>query len=132
MYLRIRWPVIAAALTAWLIGLTGVAAAEGRSSRYSPSRPTVSPYLNLTRRDTGALPNYYALVRPQVEQRAINQQQQSLNLRQQKSMQGLAREVTKLAEPEVRSTGTGAGFANLSHFFPAATASRGRTLGRRR
>lgn len=41
--------------------------------------PTISPYLNLFRDDEDndeAVPNYFTLVRPQVEQRQINLQQQ--------------------------------------------------------
>jgi len=113
------------------LGWASIATAQTRTGRYTPKRPTVSPYLNLTRRDTGALPNYYALVRPQLEQQALNQQQQATNLRQQQAVQGVQKQVTQLNEPNVRSTGTGAGFSNLSHYFPTPTA-RGKTNARRR
>lgn len=48
--------------------------------RYSPATPTVSPYLNLfqNNRNGGfnrAVPNYYSLVRPQIQQQRFNQQQ---------------------------------------------------------
>lgn len=37
------------------------------------NRPTVSPYLNLTSRDSGfGLPNYYTQVRPRIEQEQEN------------------------------------------------------------
>lgn len=40
-------------------------------------RPTVSPYLNLYREDVGnAAPNYYAFVRPQIQQQRFAQNQQ--------------------------------------------------------
>lgn len=40
------------------------------------NRPTVSPYLNLTRRDSQiGLPSYYTQVRPQIERRERDQQQ---------------------------------------------------------
>jgi hypothetical protein len=63
--------------------------------RYQPSRPTVSPYLNLFRNNVGPLPNYYSLVRPQINQLAVNnqvaaqqaQQSASLNMLQSQSSQ---------------------------------------------
>ena len=51
--------------------------------RYQPATPTVSPYLNLTRSNVGGLPNYYSLVRPQLQQQAFNNQQRVLNAQQQ-------------------------------------------------
>ncbi len=48
------------------------------------SRPTVSPYLNLTRRDSFAANNYYNLVRPEFAFRgAISQLQQQTTTNQQ-------------------------------------------------
>jgi hypothetical protein len=48
------------------------------------NRPTVSPYLNLTTRDAVAgLPNYFTMVRPQVEMR----EQESMRQRQSAQMQ---------------------------------------------
>ena len=48
------------------------------------NRPTVSPYLNLTRRDSQVgLPSYYTQVRPQVERR----QQEQLQQRQAQQVQ---------------------------------------------
>ncbi len=50
------------------------------------NRPTVSPYVNLaTRNSSGGLPNYYTMVRPQVEQRErdVANQRQSAQLQHQ-------------------------------------------------
>ena len=50
----------------------------GRATQnYLYNRPTVSPYLNLTRRDSQVgLPSYYTQVRPQLERRQQDQMQQ--------------------------------------------------------
>jgi hypothetical protein len=51
-------------------------------SNYLYNRPTVSPYLNLTRRDNQyGMPTYYTQVRPQIERRE-QEQQQALQTRQ--------------------------------------------------
>ncbi len=51
---------------------------------YLYNRPTVSPYINLTSRDSSiGLPNYYTLVRPQIER----QQEEVVRQRQQVQMQ---------------------------------------------
>lgn len=79
--------------------------------RYSPQRPTISPWLSLTDRSVnrGALPSYYRLVRPQLNQRSFDRSQ--------------ALAIQKLSRvDEVRTTGaTGSAsvFNNRSHFFPA-------------
>lgn len=66
-------------LASWLaLALTaagvGEAAAQ-RPQRYQPSRPTLSPYLNLLRNNNSAIPNYYSFVRPYQNQQALNQLQ---------------------------------------------------------
>ena len=57
-----------------VLALLAAADCRGQTPRYQPSRPTVSPYLNLFRNNTGPLPNYYSLVRPQLYQQSFNQQ----------------------------------------------------------
>ncbi|MCI0461936.1 MAG: hypothetical protein L0Z62_33710 [Gemmataceae bacterium] len=57
----------------------GTAQAQGRISR-----PTVSPYLNLTRRDSNPAINYYNLVRPEFAfRKAIGQLEQQSTTTQQ-------------------------------------------------
>ena len=47
--------------------------ARSATRNYLYNRPTVSPYLNLTSRDSGwGLPNYYTQVRPRLEQEEQN------------------------------------------------------------
>ncbi len=55
------------------------AAAQVR--RYQPSTQPISPYLNLLRPE-GALPNYYALVRPLEEQRRLERNVSDFERRQ--------------------------------------------------
>ncbi len=126
--------------TLFLLFLTGVVvlsasivSAQSRPARYTPARPTVSPYLNLLRRDTGPVPNYYTLVRPQFQQMAINQQQQVINefqgqelLNQQQTLQQVQDSNLRLRTPTMRSTGTGGGFMNFSHYYSSRPAIGGR------
>jgi hypothetical protein len=81
---------------AWWLWVICVASALGpgdamaqRPQRYQPARPTVSPYLNLLRQNNSALPNYYSLVRPDLQQYQVNQQQQTLLLQQNAEIQRL-------------------------------------------
>ncbi|MEX2139938.1 MAG: hypothetical protein WD894_11795 [Pirellulales bacterium] len=97
---------------------------QGRAPRYAPSRPAVSPYLNLLRRDTGPVPNYHTLVRPQLQQqainqqqRAINQQQQSLVQAQQRGLQRVQAGLLEIRQPQGSPTGTGGGYMDYSHFY---------------
>jgi len=61
--------------------------------RYRPTRPTTSSYLNLTRLNTGAIPNYYSLVRPAQRQREINLQEQALRKQQASALHRLQNDV---------------------------------------
>lgn len=88
--------------------------------RYAPKRPTISPYLNLLRGNEGPLPNYYSLVRPQLDQRSsdtrISHSSQSNDL--------AIRSLSSIVErTESGPTGTGSVFNNRSHFYPRSTTS---------
>jgi hypothetical protein len=114
------WAVIALAM------LASPAAAQVPGARYQPTRPTVSPYLNLLRPDDAILPDYYTFVRPQQQaetfrgqQSLINRQQQSLLLQQQSEIDLATGTGAFRSRPaQVRSTGTASGFMNTSHYFP--------------
>jgi hypothetical protein len=77
------------------------------------SRPTISPYLNLTRRGGSTASNYYNLVRPQNQfyqsiqqiQQEVGANVQELSALQQQSASGL------------RPTGHVAGFLNHGAYF---------------
>ena len=90
--------------------------------RYQPKSPTVSPYLNLTRTNTSAVPNYYSLVRPQQIQRAINQQEQALRQRQAGALQRLRNDVQVGLLP-ITPTGKSAqyGDAGRKYYFRDST-----------
>jgi hypothetical protein len=98
---------------------------SSRGQRYAPSRPTVSPYLNLLRRDNGPVPNYHTLVRPQFQQLANNQQQQMQINTQQGNLSNL-QDHLQIKEPGVRATGTASVYNDRSHYYPAQAAGRGR------
>ena len=52
--------------------LVGATASEAQyQRRFEPSRPTISPYLNLFRFNDSNVPNYQSLVRPLQQQRAF-------------------------------------------------------------
>ncbi|MCO6047748.1 hypothetical protein NG895_27915 [Aeoliella sp. ICT_H6.2] len=91
--------------------------------RYTPSRPTLSPYLGLLRNNNSAIPNYFAFVRPLERQQQINQQS-ALTLRKQ-SLE-IERTQEEFNQIEVGATGKGAWFYNFgtrnqfnqrSHFY---------------
>ena len=98
--------------------VVGKATGQELPRRYQPSRPTISPYLNLFRPNFGAIPNYYAFVRPQLDQQAINLQQgQAIN----SNTQSIARVADKAKQPLAPQgvpTGTASQFMTLSHFYP--------------
>ena len=96
-------------LSAFIV-LLAFAAADARGQgmqRYQPSRPTVSPYMNLFRGNVGPLPNYYSLVRPQINQLAINQQVLTQQVQQNASLSLLQSQAEK---PTVTPTGKSSWF----------------------
>jgi len=78
--MNIRHLFRAALILVVLVVCSRDAAAQVR--RYQPRQPTLSPYLNLLRPE-GALPNYYALVRPFEEQRRFEERVNTFERRQQ-------------------------------------------------
>jgi hypothetical protein len=100
------------------VSTTSLYAQRTLDNQYRPERPTISPYAGLLQVENGSIPNYFSLVRPRLEQRAFNQQLkettrvQSLEIQTQGSVA-----VQKTAGTP---TGNTAGFAQYSHYFPAA------------
>ena len=88
------------------------------------NRPTLSPYLNLTRTDTGQIqPNYHALVRPELQRRQ-QQAAQTAQIRQ------LNRSAEQFQGSQMRSqrdrdrqlaTGHPTRFFTYLHFYPEPT-----------
>ncbi len=89
------------------IGTDAVCSAQVR--RYQPRTPTVSPYTDLVRFNNGSLPNYYAFVRPHVNQRAFNLQEQALRQRQAGALHRLQNDVQRGQQPAA-PTGTSSWF----------------------
>ena len=141
--MRFKFPAL---LVVGAIVLTAASASEGQVRRYEPSRPTVSPYLNLFRnRDSNPfLPNYYTFVRPMQQQQRLNQTQEQLIQQQSRAIGQLQTQVQQLGQgqvgqmsgPLVAPTGKQSGFMrpgtrstflNTSRYFPQPSgAARGR------
>lgn len=82
---------------------------QAQASRYVPQRSTVSPYLALSQTNVGGLPNYYSLVRPQLQQNAINSAQGQLFIQQGQQLDQLSNDL-QTARPPVAPTGTASWF----------------------
>lgn len=105
--------------------LVDVAHAQRRQAfdSYTNRRPTTSPYLNLLNNQGNGVPQYQTQVRPQLEQRQVNQQnsQAIQGLQQQQALQ--ARE-TRTGNQLLRPTGHRATYQNFlrsdgrSSFYP--------------
>ena len=84
--------------------------------RYQPNTPTVSPYLNLLRNDNnGGFPNYYSLVRPQLQQNAFNQRQKGINAQQlsfDAQQNAAVGDLTTQVQPLIAPTGKAGQFMN--------------------
>ncbi|MCX7396074.1 MAG: hypothetical protein NT138_00175 [Planctomycetales bacterium] len=104
-----------------ILGIVLAGHSQGSSGqdipRYTPQRPTISPYLNLLRNDNGSLPNYFSLVRPQQNQRNLDNQILSTTRSQARQVQ----ELNDLAAGGTSggATGSAGTYRNLSHFYPA-------------
>jgi len=84
------------------------------AQRYRPQRPTISPYVNLLRNDTGPVPNYYSLVRPQLDQQAWDNESSRFA---QSSDLAIRQLNTIVDRREMRPTGTGSVFNNYSQYY---------------
>ena len=86
---------------------------------YRPSRPTISPYMNLYRANPGPVDNYHLYVRPQQRLLSTLQQQNQALYQQSAGLQALRQEVTGVGRQRIATpTGIGAGFMNYSHYYP--------------
>jgi hypothetical protein len=111
--------------------------------RYEPSRPTVSPYLNLFRFNNSIIPNYQSLVRPEQESLRFQQRQQLYNRQQSLDVNQLRSNLNTLQQPAVATelvapTGHGAWFnrqggasyLNTSRYYSQSGVSTPITAGR--
>jgi ABC-type oligopeptide transport system substrate-binding subunit len=111
--------VLGLALTA------SAAAAQGQrwQGRYTPRRPTVTPYLNLFRGGASIGENYYRLVQPEFEWRdRTAYQQQEINRLQGDLQQA---ETQLLEQTGVRPTGHASYFLDYGGYYPSRRGGRG-------
>jgi hypothetical protein len=100
--------------------LAPAAVSQAQSSGYRPWKPTISPWFSLYNRNRGPLDNYNMYVRPETELRDTLQQQASGIQRNSAGLRSLGHDVNQLQEEgPIRPTGTGSGFMNYSHYYPA-------------
>jgi hypothetical protein len=93
------------------------ASAQRRTNwQYQPSSPTLSPYMNLLQTNFGPVPNYFSLVRPQLQQQAFNQQVQANE--RSTSLQIQAIEEQAVLGSPVPRTGKSGGFMEYLHYYP--------------
>lgn len=118
-------------LTLLLSAVAVEAYAQGgpSQSRFVPARPTISPYLYLSRGTVGGVPSYYAWVRPRFElERQMNQVNQQLNFLDRQIL--LEQQMNQVQQGQldakyqaVGSPSTAATFMNFSHFYPTQGAA---------
>lgn len=104
--------------------------------RYVPRRPTMSPYLDYFRRDTGLLDPYNLFRSRDIRQNQLYQQQQRQIYQQQQELyqQRLQFQELQGAQRQMRAsgasqTGHGSTFMNYSHYFGGVSGA-GPTAGR--
>jgi hypothetical protein len=126
-----------------LLSALSTVQAQSQVGSYQPSRPTLSPYLYLTRPQAGPFPNYQTFVEPARNQQQFNQAQQTqvtqlqTQVQQQQQQQELQQQKLKQIGAAVMTpTGVGSVNNNLSHYYPSASAAggsapRGRPAARR-
>jgi hypothetical protein len=96
------------------LGLLAGSAAGPAMAQLPSSKPTVSPYLNLTRRGDPPAINYYNLVRPEISFRQSIQQLQQQTTTNQQAISTLEAGTTA---PALSPTGYPAGFQTHLRYF---------------
>jgi len=94
---------------------------------YQPSRPTLSPWFELYRRDSGPLDTYHEFVRPKIQLRdtlrrhSVGLQRQQAGLQRHEAdlqRQGAAvGRMMSVMGQAIRPTGTASRFMNYSHYY---------------
>ncbi|MGE0534556.1 MAG: hypothetical protein AB7O68_06245 [Pirellulales bacterium] len=80
------------------------------------NRPTVSPYLNLTRPGGLITPNYQSLVRPQVDQMRVNRAQRQSTATLQREISS-SRHQAVIPGQQIRGTGHATSYMSYSQYF---------------
>jgi hypothetical protein len=86
------------------------------------SRPTVSPYLNLTRPGGTITPNYQSLVRPQMDQMRVNRAQRASTANLQREVNN-SRHQAVLPGQTIRGTGHATNYMSYSQYFNTLSGS---------
>jgi hypothetical protein len=107
------------------------ASAQQAVGSYQSSRPTLSPYLYLTRPNAGPFPNYQTFVQPLKAQQQTNQESQYQIGQLQQGQTQLQQEQKQVVPAQVSPTGVGSTFNSLSHYYPTTTGSATRSGGQR-
>ncbi len=85
---------------------------------YTPSRPTLSPWLNLYNKNAGPIDNYHNYVRPEIQLRDTLQQQENQIGQQDSTIRSLGQQVTRMGQTgKMAPTGIGSRYMNLSHYY---------------
>lgn len=105
-----------------------------RPTRYRPSRPTISPYMDYFRRDSGILPRYQTFIEPGRRRRATARSVQGElgQLRGRNEAQGAELEQLRQMQANQRFRPGGApvqrtaaaSYQNFSHFYPRKSRAR--------
>ena len=98
---------------------SGTIFSQSAAAQYTPQRSTVSPWMGLWQRNTGAMDNYHTFVQPQMELNKTLQVQGSALNRQETGLQDLNYE---MMQPQgnrstMTPTGQGATFMSYSHYY---------------
>ncbi|MFO0911789.1 MAG: hypothetical protein U0795_02425 [Pirellulales bacterium] len=89
-------------------------------------RPTLSPYLDYFRTDTGLLPQYQQFVRPKMQLRDELVRQNGQLVQQQQQISNVGRNLSRFVEQGTRPTGSRSVFGNHSHYYQLGPAGRRR------
>ncbi|MCA9215346.1 MAG: hypothetical protein KDB27_19910 [Planctomycetales bacterium] len=86
-----------------------IAGSRSATQNFLYNRPTVSPYLNLTRQDSvqTGLPSYYTQVRPQIERREQDQQQAIQNRQMQRQLASIRNDFRQQQQQQGGQMSTG-------------------------
>ena len=86
------------------------------------NRPTVSPYLNLTRPGGVVTPNYQSLVRPQMDQQRVNRAQRGATANLQREVSN-SRHQAVVPGQSIRGTGHSTNYMSYSQYFNTLSGS---------
>lgn len=139
-----RFSLLTCLVAALWAATCGISAAQ-RYVPYATSQPALSPYLQITRQNTGSLPSYFTFVRPRIEQQdfvnrqlAVNARAQTRLYQQQQELSGLTRRFEDRAATTMgreaplqmqrreAARRPAATYMDTSHFFGGGDRLRGR------